>query len=93
MRSQTVDLNRSLEAQPVAHVVEADGTEKLGEEHRCEMAGGREGAGLVLDACLTGDSFDHSPRNEVEHLLEADHIGVGWCLFGHITLQSGRDFR
>jgi hypothetical protein len=35
---------------------------------------------------------DHFARNEVENLLENDHIGAGWCFFVHITLPSGRDF-
>jgi hypothetical protein len=70
--------DRGLEARPVAHVVEVDGAGKLGEEHCREMARGSEGAGLVLDAGLTGDPVDHSEGNELEHLLEDDDIGAGW---------------
>jgi len=67
-----------LEAQPDAHIVEADGAGELGEEHRGEMTRRSEGAGLVLDAGLTGDPIDHSEGNELEHLLEDDDIGAGW---------------
>jgi hypothetical protein len=28
-------------------------------------------------------AIDHSARNEIEHLLEDDHIGAGWCSFVH----------
>jgi hypothetical protein len=37
-------------------------------------------------------AVDQSARNEVEHLLEDDHIGPGWCCVVHNALPSGRDF-
>ena len=70
-----------LQTQPVAHIVEADGVGELGEEHRREMAQDAEGAGLGLHARLAGVAVDHSARNEVENLLEDDHIGCGLVLF------------
>ena len=39
-----------------------------------------------------GEKVDHSARNEVENLLEDEHIGPGWWCFVHNTLPSGRDF-
>lgn len=84
---------RGFQAQPIAEIVEADGVGELGEEHRGEVAGDAEAAGLRIDTRLAGVAADEMARNEVEHLLEDDHIGAGWCLFVHTPLPSGRDFR
>jgi len=69
---------RRLQAQPVAHVVEADGMGQLGEEHRRHMAPGAEAAGLLLDPRLPRQAVERSQRNVVEKLLEDDHIAAGW---------------
>ena len=45
-----------------------------------------------LHAGFKGVAVDQSARNEVEHLLEDDHIGPGWCCVVHNALPSGRDF-
>lgn len=82
---------RRLEPQPIAEIVEADGVGELGEEHRGEMAGNAEGAGLRIDARFAGVAADEMARNEIEDLLEDDHIGAGWCCFVHTPLPSGRD--
>lgn len=84
---------RAFEPQPVADVIEADGVGELREEHRREMAGDAEGAGLGIDSRLAGVAADQMARNEIEHLLEDDHIRAGWCLLVHTTLPSGRDFK
>ena len=65
---------------------------ELSEEHRREMAQDAEGAGFGFHARFAGVPVDHFARNEVENLLENDHIGAGWCFVVHITLPSGRDF-
>ena len=65
---------------------------ELSEEHRRKMAHHAEGSGFGFHARRNGEAVDHSARNEVEHLLEDDHIGAGWCSFVHNTLPSGRDF-
>jgi hypothetical protein len=31
--------------------------------------------------------IDHSASNEIEHLLEDDHIAAGWCSFVHTPYQ------
>jgi hypothetical protein len=65
--------DRGLEAQSVTDAVESHGTEKLGEEHRCQMARHGAKAGYSLNSGFFGDPFDHSTRNEVEHLFENDN--------------------
>ena len=84
---------RAFEPQPIAEIVEADGVGELGEKHRGEMAGDAEGAGLRIDSRLAGVASDQMARNEIEDLLENDHIRAGWCLFVHTPLPSGRDFK
>jgi len=54
---------------------------ELGEEHRREVAQNAGGSGSGIHACLGGVAIDQSERNEVENLLEDDHIGPGWCCF------------
>jgi hypothetical protein len=71
-----------LEPLPVTNVVETDGVGEQGEEHRGKMTQHREGAGLGYHACGKGVAVDHSARNEVENLLEDDHIGPWLVLFG-----------
>ena len=56
------------------------------------MAPHTEAAGLGLNSGLQPQAVDRSPRNEVEKLLEKDHIASGWCGGFHFTLPSGRDF-
>ena len=65
---------------------------ELCKEHCRKMAQDAEGAGFGIHARFAGVPVDHFARNEVENLLENDHIGAGWCCFVHITLPSGRDF-
>ena len=54
---------------------------ELSEEHRRKMAQDAEGAGFGIHARFAGVPVDHFARNEVENLLENDHIGAGWCFF------------
>lgn len=56
---------------------------ELGEEHRREMAHDAEAAGFGFHARISGVAVDQSARNEVEYLLENDHIGPGWCFVVH----------
>jgi hypothetical protein len=51
---------------------------ELGEEHRGKLAHHAERARLGLDAGFKRVTVDHSARNEVENLLEDDHVGPGW---------------
>lgn len=80
----------ALEAQPVAHVVEADGMGELREKHRREVAADAEGAGLRFDSRLPRVLTDEPSRNEVEQLLEDGNIGSGWRFLFHTPLPSGR---
>ena len=82
----------SFEPQPIADIIESHGMGELGEEHRGKMAQHTETAGFRLHPGRQGMAIDHSARNEVEDLLEDDHIGAGWCCFCHTPLPSGRDF-
>ena len=65
---------------------------ELGEEHRREVTYHAEGAGFGIHAGLQGETVDHSARNEVENLLEDDHIGPDWWCLVHYPLPCGRDF-
>lgn len=75
--------NTRLEAQPVANLVESHSVGELGEEHRAKMAPRAEGASFGFHARGKGEAVNHSARNEVEYLLEDDHIGAGWYSFVH----------
>jgi len=52
---------------------------ELGEEHRREVAQNAGGSGSGIHACLGGVAIDQSERNQVENLLDDDHIDAGWC--------------
>ena len=84
---------RGFEPQGIADVVKADGMRELGEEHRAEVAHHTEGAGLGVHTGLARMAVDHAERNEIEKLLEDDHIAPDWCLFVHTPLPGGRDLR
>jgi hypothetical protein len=47
------------------------------------MAHDAEAAGFGFHARFAGVPVDQSARNEVEYLLENDHIGPGWCFVVH----------
>ena len=81
-----------LEPQPVTDIVQPHRAGELRKDHRGQMARHTEGAGLGLNSGLDRQAVDHSTRNEVEKLLENDHIAPGWCGGIHFTLPSGRDF-
>jgi len=81
--------HRCLEPQPVAHVIEADGVRKLGEEHRGQMARHAEGSRFGIHAGFSGMATNQVQRNEVENLLKDDYVAAGWCLFFHPCQVAG----
>lgn len=76
------------ESVPVTDIVESHGVGELGKEHRRKMAHYAEAAGFGFHAGLQSVTVDHSASNEVEHLLEGDHIGAVWCSFVHTPYRA-----
>lgn len=78
-RHACLDIEGALEAQPIAHIVEADGISELREVHRREMAADGEMAGFHFNPRLPSvldDGVDEPQENGVEQLLEDCNIGI-----------------
>ena len=71
----------TLETQPVADIIEAEGVRQLHEHHRRQMAPDGVGAGLGIHPMLPGGSLDDPLRNLLEKLPW--HIDMmAWWLGG-----------
>ncbi len=72
--------SRCFGSKPVANVVETDRMGKLGKKHRSHVAQNAEGTSFCVYAGFPGCLIEQASGNEVEKLLENDHVKAGLFL-------------